>query len=178
MRIRILSQQRYFNGITPKSNETVLLDESRENCISGNFGKCNFQLFQLVICHIKSRDVYSQWSSLEWKPHPVMWELCQAYSSCLLAVRATEKWFRWWHFRWCFYCTCTRSEGIPNRGSLPPSTLIFTTICFRVCIDDRSVSARLGLTIRGLPTIKEQAITNIDLSQTSQWRFHYNFYVH
>ena len=79
------------------------------------FWQCNFQLFQLVICHIKSRDVYSQWSSLEWKPHPVMWELCQAYSSCLLAVRAIEKWFRWWHFD-DFYCTCTRSEGILNRG--------------------------------------------------------------
>ena len=34
-----------------------------------------------------------------------------------------------------------------------------------LCIDGRSESARLGLTIRGLPTIKEQAIRNIDLSQ-------------
>ena len=60
------------------------------------------------------------------------------------------------------YSNYSNSEGIPIRGSLPPSTLIFTTIFFRVCIDGRSVPARLGLTIRGLPTINERAIRNID----------------
>ena len=59
----------------------------------------------------------------------------------------------------------SNSEGIPNRGSLLLSTLIFMTIML----------ARLGLTIRGLPTIKEQAIGNIDDHSED---FTYNLYVH
>ena len=45
----------------------------------------------------------------------------------------------------------SNAEGILSRGSSLPSTWIFMTMCFRVCIDGRSMSKKLG-TIHGFKT--------------------------
>ena len=55
------------------------------------------------------------------------------------------------------------AEGIPNRGSTSTTlTSTFTTMCFRVCIDGRSISARPSLAFGEFQTIMEREIRNLD----------------
>ena len=139
--------------ITLKLNETELFDESRGNCVSGNFRNCaTFSSLSLRIISIVSETRFSE-------NHPgVVSTLSSPPQSSprqhLAFIRRTHMVTVSMTF---LVRMSSKSEGIPKRGSSLSSlkSWIFTTMCFRVCIEGRSMSARLGLTSRGSLTRME-----------------------
>ena len=133
--------------LTLKSNETELLDESRGNCVSGNF--CNaipsseLEIFIARETHFSENHpgVVSTSSSL---PQSSPWRQLACFIIRILMAIVSMIFLE---------RMSLNSERMSNRGSsLSSLTQIFTEMCFKVCIDGRSISLRLGLTFCGSRT--------------------------
>ena len=151
-------------GITLKSNETELLDESRGNCISGTF-RCNATSSSLLL---PSKPIISETRFSENHPGVVSTSSSLPQSSPwqqIASVRTGTPSLMVTVSMMFLARMSSNSERIPNTGRKLSSfslTWIFREMRFRVSIDGCSMLARLGLIFRRSKTRIERAIRKSD----------------